>query len=313
MSTYLAELTVKLASGLGKLPEETRGRHAAYFKRRQRDDGGFAGREGESDLYYTGFALRALAVLGELYGDVAERAASFLRGKLSGHESIIDFFSLIYSASLVQVSAGIDVFAKADSGWREQVAATMDRLRRDDGGFAKTMEGQASSTYQSFLVVLCLQLIERPIPDPEGIVRFLQTQQNAEGGFREIRASKRAGTNPSAAAIATLKILDALDEETIQDNIDFLCDMQSAEGGLQANTRIPFADLLSTFTGLLTLDDLLAAEELDLRRLHHFAVKLQHADGGFRAGNFDEAVDVEYSFYGLGTLALLAHYGVGVE
>ena len=44
----------------------------------QRADGGFAGRQGLSDLYYTSFALRTLAILGELHGSVAERAAGFL-------------------------------------------------------------------------------------------------------------------------------------------------------------------------------------------------------------------------------------------
>ena len=72
--TYLAELTTRLAAGIAELPEATRDRHAKYLLAAQRADGGFAGREGESDLYYTGFALRSLALLGELYGPPAERA-----------------------------------------------------------------------------------------------------------------------------------------------------------------------------------------------------------------------------------------------
>ena len=41
---------------------------------RQNPDGGYSGREGESDLYYTGFALRGLAVLGALTPAICERA-----------------------------------------------------------------------------------------------------------------------------------------------------------------------------------------------------------------------------------------------
>src|SRR4029079_1224088 len=116
MATYLEELTLRLAAAIAALPEELRMRHAKYLLAAQREDGGFAGREGGSDLYYTGFALRSLAMLGELYGPVAERAAGFLRSRLRGQESIVDFLSLIYGAALIQSAAGIDVLADAEAG-----------------------------------------------------------------------------------------------------------------------------------------------------------------------------------------------------
>jgi geranylgeranyl transferase type-2 subunit beta len=84
MSSYLEDLTLRLATAIAELPDDLRARHVAYLLAAQRDDGGFAGREGSSDLYYTGFALRSLAMLGELYGPPAERAAAFLRSRLSG-------------------------------------------------------------------------------------------------------------------------------------------------------------------------------------------------------------------------------------
>ncbi|HMC10538.1 MAG TPA: prenyltransferase/squalene oxidase repeat-containing protein, partial [Pirellulaceae bacterium] len=152
MPTYLEDLTLRLAAAIAELPEDLRARHAKYLLSRQRDDGGFAGREGGSDLYYTSFALRSLAMLGELYGPPAERAAVFLRSRLSGQESIVDFLSLIYGAALIESAAGIDVFAGADPSWRDAVAAALEKLRRNDGGYAKGPEGIASSTYHTFLV-----------------------------------------------------------------------------------------------------------------------------------------------------------------
>jgi geranylgeranyl transferase type-2 subunit beta len=302
---YLPELTVRLASGLERLRPEQRARHAEYLKAAQRDDGGFAGREGGSDLYYTSFALRGLAVLGELEGPLAERAANFLRKKLASRESIVDFFSLVYGAMLIDAAAGIDVFDQSPENWRDSVSGFLETLRRDDGGYAKGPEGAASSTYHTFLVMLCLELLERPVPEPQRIVAFLNTQRADEGGFREIRAQKRAGTNPTAAAIASLRMLGALDEETRLDTIDFLADMQTDEGGLRANTRIPIADLLSTFTGLLTLEDLGGRDEIDLAHVRKFVASLEQPEGGFHGAAWDPAHDVEYSFYGLGCLALL--------
>jgi geranylgeranyl transferase type-2 subunit beta len=69
--SYLQDLTLRLAAGIAELANDRRQRHARYLLAAQRDDGGFAGREGSSDLYYTGFALRGLAILGELHGEVA--------------------------------------------------------------------------------------------------------------------------------------------------------------------------------------------------------------------------------------------------
>jgi geranylgeranyl transferase type-2 subunit beta len=307
MPAYLEELTIRLATGVAQLPEEFRQRQSRYLLSAQRDDGGFAGREGGSDLYYTGFALRSLAILGDLYGEAAEKAAKFLRSRMKGQESIVDFLSLIYGGMLIQSAAGIDIFSGSDASWRNAVAASMESLRRPDGGYAKGPEGNASSTYHTFLVLLCLQLIDRQPTDAVAIVRFLMSQLAEEGGFREIRASKRAGTNPTAAAIGALRILGALDENTRLDTIDFLAEMQTDEGGLRANTRIPIADLLSTFTGLLTLQDLGGTGEIDVPAVKRFVMSLAREEGGFHGAAWDGAHDVEYSFYGLGCLGLLAH------
>ena len=305
MPTYLEALTLRLAAGIAALPEVFRAVQSRYVLAAQREDGGFAGREGGSDLYYTSFALRSLAMLGDLYGPPAERAAEFLTSRLSGHESIVDFLSLVYGASLLQSAAGIDVFARADANWRDAVGAALAKLRRSDGGYAKGAEGAASSTYHTFLVLLCLQLIERQPERPQEIAAFLQSQTCEEGGFREIRASKRAGTNPTAAAIGALRILSSVQENTRLDTIDFLAEMQTDEGGLRANTRIPIADLLSTFTGLLTLQDLGGTNEIDLAAVERYARSLAREEGGFRGAEWDPAHDLEYTFYGLGTLGLL--------
>lgn len=306
MPAYLPQLTVRLAEGIGELPEELRSKHTAYLCAAQRADGGFAGRQGGGDLYYTGFALRSLAILGELQGPMAERAAAFLRSKMTGRESIVDFLSLIYGAMLLDSAAGINVFAQAAENWRDAVAEALESLRRPDGGYAKGPEGAASSTYHTFLVLLCRELIERPIPEPQRVVEFILSQQAEEGGFREIKASKRAGTNPTAAAIGSLRILGALDEDIRAGTVDFLSEMQSDEGGLRANTRIPFADLLSTFTGCLTLLDLDAADAIDRKAALRFAQAMECEEGGFRGGELDPGHDVEYTFYGLGCLALLS-------
>ncbi len=303
--SYLANLTLRLAAGAGGLPEELRRRHGDYLIGKQDDDGGFAGRKGAADLYYTSFALRALALLGSLDGQTAARVAGFLEEGLKQQLPSIDFISLVSSAVLVEMAAGIDVFADAGLDRRPMVVDFVERFRRDDGGYAKTPRSGCGSTYHTFLVVLCKQVIGAPLDGSQKIIELVRSRQRDDGGFVEIDPMQHGGTNPTAAAVGLLRLLDALDEPTRAAAAKFLANMQTAEGGFRANARIPVADLLSTFTGLVALSDLDALAAVDAAAGLRFARSLEQPDGGFRAGAWDDAVDVEYTFYGLGTLALM--------
>lgn len=301
---YLQDLTLRLAIGAAQLDPQDRDLHGTWLQNQQRDDGGFAGREGESDPYYTAFALRALWIIDALDESIGQRAAAFLRSRLSAKESIIDLISLIFGAAICELSVGAVVIDDDNVTWRDKIAQLLNSLRTDDGGFAKTLEGRAGSTYQTFLSVLCHELIEIPPTDSDSILRFLESQAHPEGGYLEIRAAKRAGVNPTAAAIGTVKALGRLNPAEHQNTIDFIADMQSDEGGLTANTRIPFADLLSSCTGLITLTDLGATDQVDIGSIQRYARSMQSSTGGFIGFALDQTADVEYSFYGLATLAL---------
>ena len=306
MSAYLQELTIRLAAAMGNVPGEIRQNHANWVWSKQQGDGGWGGREGTSDPYYTSFALRTLAITGELYGERAEQAAAFLRSRLDKQETVVDLAALIYGGSMLENAAGVDVFDAAGRMWKDSVAAFFETLRREDGGYAKSATSNVGSTYNSFLVLLCRELIERPLENPNPLIQFVFDQENETGGgFREVKQQKRAGTNPTAAAIGILKILDALDEELREDTIDFLGQMQTDEGGLRANTRIPIADLLSSFTGFLTLIDLGGGKKIDRTQLLRYAKRLQQSNGGFHGAEWDKVCDVEYTFYGIGCLALI--------
>src|SRR4051794_26167368 len=164
------------ADAVARLPAETRGRHAAYLRAAQNADGGYSGREGGSDLYYTGFALRGLAVLDALTPGVCERAAGFLRESLVRQASVVDFFSLLYACLLVQAGGGPDVLAGSPPDWPERVAATLETFRTADGGYAKSAGAASGSTYHTFLVGLCYQLLGRPVPRAADVVRFVATR-----------------------------------------------------------------------------------------------------------------------------------------
>lgn len=304
MLSYLQDLTLRLAAGASRLDETVRQTHSQWLASQQRADGGFAGREGESDPYYTAFALRGLLILDALTPEIGLAAANFLRTRLNRKEGIVDLISLIYGAAICEMAVGAEVVGDDDVQWVDNVSALLQTLRTDDGGFAKTPEGRAGSTYQTFLSVICLELMGRQPDDPDSVLRFLNSQAHPEGGYLEIRAAKRAGVNPTAAAIGTLKTLGAMEQIDRATTIDFLAEMQSDEGGLTANTRIPFADLLSSCTGMITLVDLDAVDAIDVKAVHRYADSMQAAGGGFTGFSLDHIADVEYTFYGLAALSL---------
>ncbi|MBN2021857.1 MAG: beta-hydroxylase [Pirellulales bacterium] len=305
MASYLAELMSRLAAGAARLPEDLRQRHAAFLASAQNADGGFAGRQGASDLYYTSFALRGLALLGALDEGVAGRAQRFLRDRLDRALPGIEFLSLVFGAVLVEAARGLDVFADAGADRAQTTALLVDRYLRDDGGYAKTSGSPTSSTYHTFLAVACKRLVGAPLAETDRIVALIQSRRREDGGFVEIPQMRDSGTNPTCAAVAVLRQCGALDEATRRRCVRFLAEAQTAEGGLRANRRVPVADLLSTFTGLATLADLGGLAAVDLRAARRFVDSLNQPSGGYRGGVWDDATDVEYTFYGLGSHALL--------
>jgi geranylgeranyl transferase type-2 subunit beta len=308
MSNYLQTLNERLSRGMEQQPEDFRARHAAFLAAKQNSDGGFPGREGESDLYYTGFALRGLAVLDALSAECAAGAARFLKACLTTQASIVDFFSLLYSCLLIQASGGPNVLAASPGDWPDRVAAALESLRTRDGGYAKAPGAASGSTYHTFLVALCWQMLNKDMPNRDGILNFVKGRRRDDGGYVEIAPMRRSGTNPTAAGIGILQVLRGpeLSGEEKQPTIDFLAQMPSLEGGLRANDRIPLADLLSTFTGCWTLAQLDALQRINVEQAIHYARSLERPGGGFKAGLWDEDVDVEYTFYGLGAVALLS-------
>lgn len=306
---YLIDLAQHLQAQLQQTPLDRWERHRQFLMTHQCADGGFRGREGDSDLYYTGFAIRALGLIGGLDPHVAEGVAQYLRGNRTETQGPVDLLNWISCALAVQLAGGPDLLGDSAQAerWLDAVFSQLSALHRPDGGFAKSPEGKLGSTYQTFLTVMTHDLLGRPLPQREAIIEFLFDRQRDDGGFVEIAPMRRSGTNPTAAAVGTLKLFGAVDTALIADVRDFLKDVHQDDGGVAANTRIPFGDALSTFTALNAMRDL----ELDYGGLRFSARDfvlqgLEFPTGGFRAALWDEQADVEYTYYALGILAFTA-------
>ena len=303
---YLVQLAERLSTGLRYLPLERRHRHRDFLLSQQSPDGGFTGREGGSDLYYSSFAVRGLQILGELTPEIAGRVRQYMRAFDWRTLGVIDLMNWLSMAAMIQLAGGEDPLADAPADWPEQIAARLESLRMKDGGYAKGTEGATSSTYHTFMVYLTYQLLGKSVPRPNALVQFIYDRQREDGGFVEIAPMKRSGTNPTAAACAILHMQGRVDAELREDIAAFLVDVRTDESAYLANGRIPMADGLSTFTAVLTAQDIEVHALVDPPILRLYVEKhLELATGGFRAAEWDTLADVEYTFYGLGILGLL--------
>lgn len=307
---YLVRLANRLNAGLQGLTADRRQRHCNFLLSYQCSDGGFRGREGDSDLYYTSFAVRGLMMLDGLNGPVAEGVATYLMQLSWRRLGVIDLMNWFSTALAIQIATGRDLLASEPAGWVDAAVELLEAVRSPDGGYAKSAEGASGSTYHTFLVVLTYQLLGKAVPRRNALIQFLYDRQRDDGGFVEIAPMRRAGTNPTAAAAALLHEFGMVDEELRSDLRGFLKSVRADEGGFQANGRVPFADSLSTFTGMLTLSDLQIGPIVQSHKVREWLEgQLEFPTGGFRAASWDNAADVEYTFYGLALLSLLSETG----
>ena len=180
---YLVRLANRLATGIAPMAAERQTRHRAFVLKQQQHDGGFGGREGDSDLYYTSFAVRCLAMLGGMSRDECDSVARFLREFDWQTLGTVDLMNWLYSALAIQVFGGTDLLADAPPDWADRIAAKLESVRTKDGGYAKSTEGAAGSTYHSFLVTLTYELLGQTPPRQNALIQFLYDRQRDDGGF----------------------------------------------------------------------------------------------------------------------------------
>jgi geranylgeranyl transferase type-2 subunit beta len=288
-ASYLDALDAALSAGAARLGDAFARRRSACVRARQRPDGGFAGRRGGSDLYYTDFALRVLALL-EPDSPALPAAASFL-ARAPDPADVTGAFNRLHCARLLR-RCGIEADVDADP------------IRR-------RLSVRRPGPYDAFLAALTWQMLAEPFPDPEAAAAEVLAARCPDGGFTEGPGQPAGGTNPTAAAVAFLLIHDAVETDLAAHAVDFLASMQAPAGAFRAHARAPEPDLLSTFTALVTLWRLDALDRADLAGVGRFLRDAAAPNGGFRAGPGDVGTDVEYTYYGVGTAALLKQHAAG--
>ena len=145
-----------LAAGVSSLSRGFREAQVNYVLSARQPDGGFRGRRGPSDLYYTDFALRVLTICGLAPPDLS-KTAEFIAAKLASPGDVVDAFNALDSAYLLR-DFGYDIAFDRD--------IITDRLKAQQlpgGGYSRPGGGEISA-YNTFLARLCFDLLDEPMP-----------------------------------------------------------------------------------------------------------------------------------------------------
>ncbi len=262
------------------------------------DDGGFLGRGGSSDLYYTVFGVEGLLAL---RADLPlARLAAYLRS--FGDGSSLD---LVHAACLARAWAALPPEARREAP-TETLSARLLAHRSRDGGFAHEPGAAEGTVYALFLAAGALQDLGQPLPSAGDLRPAIERLRARDGGFANHPGAPEGQTPATAAAAALLRHFgDAADPNMAA----WLLARAHVDGGFFASPSAPAPDLLSTAVALHALAGLHAETSRLRERCLDFLDTLWTSRGGFYGHWADDAVDCEYTYYGLLALGHLSLAG----
>ena len=299
-SNFLETVDTLLGTGITSLSQAFIETQTTYISSKQLPDGGFPGRLGGSDLYYTDFAARTLALLAP-QNATFQGISKYIKQRSHNPHDVIECFSVLNIARILK-SQDIDIYLDTNA-----LVTTLNSQQLPQGGFARYGSHEISA-YNTFLAALCLDMLEIEIQSLDTTISGIQNLQQSDGGFSELPGQSSSQTNATAAAVAVLRMFNAIDQKSIDSSSAFLASMQDTDGGLRAQPNAPESDLLSTFTGLLTLAMLDDPGRLNIPAMARFIKAIALPNGGFGACVGDDESDIEYTYYGIGTISLLRAY-----
>ncbi len=258
-------------------------------------DGGCKNRSGDSDLYYTVFALEGLIALRAAVPVAA--VAAYLR--TFGDGEGLDF---IHLACLARC------WANLPTEIREQVprAAILRRIesyRTADGGYHPQPDSSHGTVYGCFLALGAYQDLQTDMPDRMAMLDCLNRLRSGDGGYANQPGQPVGITTATAAAAALLRHLG---QPVPPELSPWLLSCCHPAGGFTATPQTPIPDLLSTATALHAL----VGMHLDCSQLKEpcldFIDTLWSSRGGFYGHWADDQLDSEYTYYALLALGHLS-------
>jgi prenyltransferase beta subunit len=296
-------LDALLLQGTQGLSSRLRDRVADYVVSKRLADGGYPGRAGSSDLYYTDFALR---ILSQTRAEEVRRPATCSYARWSSD-----------IADIPECLNRISIASLCDVPMPRMASTCLDRHRLSSGCFSRSASLPVPSSYCTFLGAMCEDMLGITHQVSKDSIETILRVQQPDGGFTDIGSDADPQTNATSAAISYL-LRAVLFESPLSGDcgpelngsmdraVAYLLHMQASDGGFRAHSKAMYPDLLSTFTALATLMAMDRVRQVDLKKHVRFVGLLADAGGGFRSCAVDTEPDIEYTYYGLNCLSIAA-------
>lgn len=276
------------------LLHEAGDRVVEFLRQQFNDDGGAKDRAGDSDLYYTVFAVEGLIAF--RHQPDSDRVRAFLRSFGTGDE--LDF---VHRTCLARCWAAIGGDPPPPDVARA-ILRDIEACRSHDGGYNANPGEEAGTAYHGFLAFGAYQDLGVPMPSPERLLASLEALRTDDGAYAN-DTTMNVGTTPTTAAAVTL--LRQLGAPIPSVTADWLKSQCHAQGGFLAMPLAPMPDLLSTATALHALVSMHVPID-DLKDSCLDFIDTLWTGSAFCGSWADEVVDSEYTYYALLALGHLS-------
>jgi hypothetical protein len=276
--------------GAASLSDEAQRGVSSYVNAQHGRDGGYLGRNGSADLYYSFFALACLEALGQPIS--WDRTAPYLASFGDGEALDVAHLScLVRSRALAP-------------GERSRAALTAARLSEFvalDGGFRPVRASRAGSIAASFAAQLAYEDLDGRLPVNAHIDDCIAARECADGSWADV-PGLASGTTTVTAAVALKRAATGRGEAR---GADWLAERHARTGGFFSSPVAPLPDLLSTAAALVALAALEVPRATVAEPTCRFVESLWNDDGGFRGFEADTKSDCEFTYYALVALGAL--------
>ena len=273
-----------------------------YILRQLDIDGGFKGKAGVSDLYYSVFAVE---ILRSLQAKIPVQKHLKYLSKFDNQPPT----DLVHLASLLRLKTNLAEITgrPISNNVKDNFLSMLKKFKTRDGGFNTSTEAEDANAYGCFLSLGVYQDLEEELPpiERERIINCIQTLQMPDGGYTNdvnVPISSIPGT---AAALVTMHYLR---DYRLAEIADLLKKKMHSKGGFAVvhyENDLMTPDLLSTATALHALA-ICGIGLADIKeRCLNFVQSLWRDEGGFTSCTDDDAIDCEYTYYGLLSLGHL--------
>ena len=301
--SYLDMLDELLRPGIAGLSDRFKATQVRFVASCQQADGGFGGRQGGSDLYFTDFALRTLAWLAP--GHAAfDRAAGYVADLAWPPGNITECFNLLNARRLLEQrcegsscsrgsKTSVILNAAQDLGRSNLPHEILRCVQDDDNARERSPSGIAESAAWRW--------------EPALLIEWLRGHLLPSGGFSRFADDGRVSAYHTFLGSLCFQLLE-VDMPAIEDAIDAISALNRADGGYAelADQAASQTNATAAAVGFLVMHDALPPEKAAATA--RFLAKMQSADGGLKPHAAVASGDLLSTFTGLLTLSSLGGF-----